>query len=348
MLNLKRWTAAVLCAALGLGLSACTLKTPANVMTVDGVQVPAGVYLMYQLNAYTEAESLVEDGAAVQDGQIEGQDAVDWVHEKTVEDLRRWVWIDREFEAQGLKLEGDGLTQAQSQAASNYEATADWYADNGIGAASYETFYLTETKYQMLYEAWAETAHKISLEDAEAYMDEHYVNISSLVLPVSDDEGNQATDEARNQIDTYARELTDALNAGGTLSELAGETVKKACEAVGRTYDEESTLSSLMMTGFASDDSNGYFSEEAVQALRDQDVGYAMLQTELSAPVIYQRVANYADDEEFESTYYVQIENLMKQEQYQQLAAEGSSGYAVEEDASAVKTYAVKNIKEME
>ena len=53
-------------------------------------------------------------------------------------------------------------------------------------------------------------------------MDEHYVNISSLVLPVSDDEGNQATDEARNQIDTYARELTDALNAGGTLSELAG------------------------------------------------------------------------------------------------------------------------------
>ena len=69
MLNLKRWTAAVLCAALGLGLSACTLKTPANVMTVDGVQVPAGVYLMYQLNAYTEAERLVEDGAAVQDGQ---------------------------------------------------------------------------------------------------------------------------------------------------------------------------------------------------------------------------------------------------------------------------------------
>ena len=55
MLNLKRWTAAVLCAALGLGLSACTLKTPANVMTVDGVQVPAGVYLMYQLNACTEA-----------------------------------------------------------------------------------------------------------------------------------------------------------------------------------------------------------------------------------------------------------------------------------------------------
>ena len=179
-------------------------------------------------------------------------------------------------------------------------------------------------------------------------MDEHYVNISSLVLPVSDDEGNQATDEARNQIDTYARELTDALNAGGTLSELAEETVKKACEAVGRTYDEESTLSSLMMTGFASDDSNGYFSEEVVQALRDQDVGYAMLQTELSAPVIYQRVANYADDEEFESMYYVQIENLMKQEQYQQLATEGSSGYAVEEDASAVKTYAVKNIKEME
>ena len=155
MLNLKRWTAAVLCAALGLGLSACTLKTPANVMTVDGVQVPAGVYLMYQLNACTEAESLVEDGATVQDGQIEGRDAVNWVHEKTVEDLRRWVWIDREFEAQGLKLEGDELTEARNKAASNYEATADWYADNGIGAASYETFYLTETKYQMLYEAWA-------------------------------------------------------------------------------------------------------------------------------------------------------------------------------------------------
>ena len=39
---------------------------------------------------------------------------------------------------------------------------------------------------------------------------------------------------------------------------------------------------------------------------------------------------------------------ILKQEQYQHLATEGSSGYAVEEDASAVKTYAVKNIKEME
>ena len=347
ILKLKKGIAAVLAAAFALALSACTLKSPEYVLTVDGEQVPAGVYLMYQLNAYSEAENQLEDDQTVKNGQIEGQDAVDWVHGKTLEDLRRWVWIDREFDAQGLTLEGDALAQAQSEAASNYEYYGDWYEANGIGSASYEEFYLTEVKYQALYEAWLDTAEEITLDEAKAYMDEHYVHIVSLALPVSSTEGEQVTDEERAEIDGYARELADGLNAGGDFDALAEEAMRKACETAGREFNEQN-MSDMMMEGFATDTDSGYFSEKVVEELRAHDVGYAMAELELAAPMIYQRTANYESDEDFETNYYDSIVSLMRQQEYQDKATEASSAYAVEEDASAVKAYAVKNIKEKE
>lgn len=348
MLKLKKGIAAVLAAAFALALSACTLTTPEYVLTVDGEQIPAGVYLMYQLNAYSEAENQLEEDQTVKNGQIDGQDAVDWVHEKTLEDLRRWVWINREFDAQGLTLEGDELKNAQSEAASNYDYYGEWYEDNGIGAESYEKFYMAEVKYQKLYEAWLAEQDEISTADAEAYMDENYTHIVSVALPVSDNDGNRVTDEARETINGYAQELADGLNAGGDFDTLAEEAVKKACETAGRDYEEETTLSSLKMDGFSSEQTQGYFSEDVVAAMESNEVGYAMAQVDLSAPMVYQRVANYADDAEFESTYYDSIVSLMRQQEYQDKATEAGSAYAVEEDASAVKAYAVKNIKEQE
>ncbi len=344
-LKLKRWIAAATAAALTVALTGCTLKTPETVMTVDGVEVPAGVYLIYQLNAYSDAESQLDEDATMKNGEIDGEKASDWVHNKTVEDLRRWVWIDREFEAQGMTLEGDELSDAQSQAKSAYESNEEWYSENGIGSESYEKFYLAEVKYQKLYEAYEENDAEISVADAEAYMDENYIHISSVALPVSDGEGNAVTEEVLEEINGYAQDLVDQLNAGGILTDLAEETVKKAMEACGREYTED-TLSSLMLDGFASDLSTGYFSEETVEQMRGQEVGKAVLREDMSVPMICQRLPNYEDDEEFESLYYDQIVSLMRQQAYQDKATQESSEYAVEEDSSAVRAYSINNIKE--
>ena len=56
-MKLKKFTGLLLCAALALSMAACKFTTPAVVMTVEGEDIPAGLYLMYQYQAYSSAKS---------------------------------------------------------------------------------------------------------------------------------------------------------------------------------------------------------------------------------------------------------------------------------------------------
>ena len=48
-MKLKKFTGLLLCAALALSMAACKFTTPAVVMTVEGEDIPAGLYLMLSL-----------------------------------------------------------------------------------------------------------------------------------------------------------------------------------------------------------------------------------------------------------------------------------------------------------
>ena len=63
-MKLKKFTGLLLCAALALSMAACKFTTPAVVMTVEGEDIPAGLYLMYQYQAYSSAKSKLEDKSA--------------------------------------------------------------------------------------------------------------------------------------------------------------------------------------------------------------------------------------------------------------------------------------------
>ena len=104
-MKLKKFTGLLLCAALALSMAACKFTTPAVVMTVEGEDIPAGLYLMYQYQAYSSAKSKLEDKSAkVLKSEIEGVKAEEWIHNETVASAKRYVWVEKAFAEAELEM----------------------------------------------------------------------------------------------------------------------------------------------------------------------------------------------------------------------------------------------------
>ena len=133
-MKLKKFTGLLLCAALALSMAACKFTTPAVVMTVEGEDIPAGLYLMYQYQAYSSAKSKLEDKSAkVLKSEIEGVKAEEWIHNETVASAKRYVWVEKAFAEAGLTFTEEEQASIDSQLDTIWANNEALLAANGIG-----------------------------------------------------------------------------------------------------------------------------------------------------------------------------------------------------------------------
>ena len=340
---MKKWISAVLAGALALGLAACTFKTPATVLTVEDTTVSAGLYLMEQFLSYNDAQELLSEDKKQVEENGESTPLADWVHAKTLESLRVYLWTEREFDAQGLAFTDEENTSVETGFENYYASNEELLTANGIGKESYRLFYMNQMKYQKLYTAYAETAgDDVADADAKAYMDEEYARVQMLILPTVDSE-YKALDEAKIAvIQGYADEVADKLDKGGDFDALAEEYLKKALEDAGREYTEDllGTAYSATFQTKAAAEADPEGTAAKVFAL---EMGKTMVDKSNNAPIVYQRIANY-DNDTWEG-YRASIVSEIVVRDFEAKAKEESAGYAVQEDASAVRTYSIKKIK---
>ena len=187
-MKLKKFTGLLLCAALALSMAACKFTTPAVVMTVEGEDIPAGLYLMYQYQAYSSAKSKLEDKSAkVLKSEIEGVKAEEWIHNETVASAKRYVWVEKAFAEAGLTFTEEEQASIDSQLDTIWANNEALLAANGIGRENYRRFYECEAKYEKLLAEYQDgESDKITDAEAKKYMDETYSRIQTLVLPTTD------------------------------------------------------------------------------------------------------------------------------------------------------------------
>ena len=175
-------------------------------------------------------------------------------------------------------------------------------------------------------------------------MDETYSRIQTLVLPTTDADSAALPDEKLEELNALAAQLADDLNAGSSMDELGPETLEKAFEICGREYAED-TASSYMSKSFLTAESTSY-SEEFVQGVVAAEVGAAGVYDGYSVPMIYQKIANYEDNDDFTANYKTTILSEITSAAFSDKVEEETAAYAVTEDASAVKTYSPSKIRE--
>lgn len=345
-MKLKKFTGLLLCAALALSMAACKFTTPAVVMTVEGEDIPAGLYLMYQYQAYSSAKSKLEDKSAkVLKSEIEGVKAEEWIHNETVASAKRYVWVEKAFAEAGLTFTEEEQASIDSQLDAIWANNEALLAANGIGRENYRRFYECEAKYEKLLAEYQDgESDKITDAEAKKYMDETYSRIQTLVLPTTDADSAALPDEKLEELNALAAQLADDLNAGGSMDELGPETLEKAFEICGREYAED-TASSCMSKSFLTAESTSY-SEEFVQGVVAAEVGAAGVYDGYSVPMIYQKIANYEDNDDFTANYKTTILSEITSAAFSDKVEEETAAYAVTEDASAVKTYSPSKIRE--
>ena len=151
---MKKKLIALVCAlALAVGLVGCSLSTPDSVGTIGEVDIPSGLYLLAQFDAYQTAADLASDDqdstkvssflkATITVDDATGETAVvsDYVAQKTLENLESYAAIETRFDELGGVLTPDEETQADSYASQLMEQNGDLYKANGIGLDTLKRF----------------------------------------------------------------------------------------------------------------------------------------------------------------------------------------------------------------
>ena len=222
-------------AAMLLALGGCAMSTPANVGSIGGVEIPAGVYLLAQYNSYTTASGLAKlatsetasDVKAVLKaectGTINGEevttDGADYVSQLTTRAIEYYAAVEKEFDELGGTLDDAATAEAANSADSLWSSNGDLYTANGISKSTVETYLLNAQKAKTILNLTYGADGTTPVTEAE-YTD--YVNnecyyVETVQFPlVNYSSYSLATDDQKAQIEAIAAQCQAELNEQAT------------------------------------------------------------------------------------------------------------------------------------
>lgn len=254
-----------LAASMLLALAGCNLSTPASVGSIGGVEIPAGIYLLAQYNAYNTASGLADlaTGETASDvkavlkaectGTIGDEEVTatgeEYVRQLTMRALEYYAAVEKQFAELGATLEDAATAEAADSAASLWASNGDLYAANGIGQASLEAYLLNAQKAeaieQLLY--GPDGQQPVTDDEYAAYINDSCYYIESIELPLVDyTTYAMADDDQRAEIEALAGDCAEELNQTAT-GETAGSTavyeaaqtyVPQVMELIGATMED--------------------------------------------------------------------------------------------------------------
>lgn len=252
-------------AAMLLSLAGCNLSTPASVGSIGDVEIPAGVYLLAQYNAYNTAANLADlatgetasDVKAVLKAQCTGTigdeevtaTGAEYVEKLTQRAIEYYAAVETKFTELGATLEDAATSEVAANADSMWESNGDLYQANGIGKSSLESYLLNAQKASTILTLLYGPDGSEPVTDAE-YTD--YINndcyyIESVQIPLVDyNTYTMADDDQKTQIQQVAEQCKEELSqtaaseavSGSALYTAAGTYVPQAMEALGATMED--------------------------------------------------------------------------------------------------------------
>lgn len=257
-LNIKK-IAALGCAAAMLGsLTACGEKTTWGAV-IDGVQIPAGVFIYYldtanyeaqqKLNEQTDTSAdLSPEGAAAQSSetvtlplyssQIDGVDSKQWIYDRATELMQEYAAVEAKFDEYGLTLTDDDKQSAQVYLDQIWDYAGDYYTSMGVSENSYKSIFLNSSKKQKLFETiYSEGGERaVSDDEIKTYLDENYALINYIDVELKDGEGNLLKSDGKAERMEMLNSYMERYSNGEDFDELNAEYVtyyenlKKAAE----------------------------------------------------------------------------------------------------------------------
>lgn len=255
-----------------LSVSGCAITTPATVGSIGGVEIPAGLYLLAQYNAYSTAASAADlatgetadDVKAVLKAQCTGMigdeevttDGADYVARLTLRSLQYYAAVESKFDELGGTLSDAATAEVAEQTDNVWSSSGDRYTANGIGKSSLEAYLLNAAKaseiLNLLYGEDGQTP--LTDEEYTDYLENECLYVDMIQLPLfasgtyafADEEQSTAiqamADECAAQLNEWATAEQSRSDRMTSLIDAAMEYVPRASETLGATMESAQAL----------------------------------------------------------------------------------------------------------
>lgn len=229
----KKFISLGLALAMLLGVAGCNITTPATVGSIGGVEIPAGIYLLAQYNAYSTAASNADlatgetsqDVSAVLKASVTGTigdeevttDGADYISRLTLRAIEYYAAVETKFDELGATLEDAATSEAAENADSMWESNGDLYEANGISKDTLEAYLLNSQKAQACLEyMYGENGQQpVTEAEYEEFLENDCRFVDALFLPLMDTSTYAfASSEQAASIDSLADECLADLQSG--------------------------------------------------------------------------------------------------------------------------------------
>ncbi len=240
----KKVSAFLTAVGIACSCAACGYNT-INALTVDNVEIPAGIYIYYANSAYNQALSKLSeeypdldttDAKAVKLCTLEGKDVMTWIQDEATDMCAEYVVIEQKFEEMGLELDAD--TQAMISMMKDYYWTnsQEMFAKNGISESSYEKIVTSSYKSELIFEHMygVDGTEGTTEQDVYDYFKDHNIRCEYLEMPLRDGEGNLLKSDGKAEIMEMAKDYQK--RAEKALASDGIEGVKAEMAAIREDY----------------------------------------------------------------------------------------------------------------
>ena len=221
-------------------------KGTQTALTVDGYEVPAGVFIYNELYAYNQATyelygtlGKMPTVDEVKNHQFDTLDATDWIQDKATESCIDFVANEKEFEKIGGALTKEELTEIKEFVSSNSEQAM--FADNGVGPESLTKIMENNYKREAIFKHYygIDSEKGCSEDDLKQYYQDKTTRVKYFAVTMTDENGDAfGADEKRrlnNMIDDYVKDINAESSNTAKLKKI------DECEKEYREYVEKRT-----------------------------------------------------------------------------------------------------------
>lgn len=382
----KRTAAGLLCGAVLLTAAGCG-NTTGTALTIDGEEIRAGIYIYYQMNALNEAASLLSEEQPdldmyaedfdITDYTVEGVNVEEWIKNKTIEDCKYYVAVNKAFDEYGLELSSEETSEINSAVNSIWteeniyaqyiygvDVIGEYYESLGIGEQSYKDVTMMDYKLETIFSYLYGEGGAMEVDSAE--VDTKVTTSYALVKSFEIDPGVNSpqdyldmlnsgmtfaeVEQVYNKDDTIAGIEADMAEAEANGEEYTGTSPEDVEIALSAEEDLESIVSiddTYPSASYVSDVFAMANGESRIITVSNSSTSSTTGETvtEVSYYLV-QRLDITADAETMDS-YRSSALHELKDEELEASLTEKAAAYAVTENAAAIKKYTVENLGQM-
>ena len=353
--------------------SAATLSGCADVSrayVIDGVDIPAGVYILYSGYALDDAQSLLTEEQPDLDTTAEdfdyykqtvsGMSFGDYVKQETVNYCKRYVAINRLFDELGIQFDAteqeninDNISDqwnfdvsgwsSQMPYLKGFNTLGDYYQSFGVAKSSYREVMLNGTKGSEIFTYYYGEGgvEEVSRSEIEKYVSENYTLARYFAISLNDDEGELIEDESQlAALEELANGYADELNNGGSYAEVykkyqdyLSEDDEEDAEDGEAAEEEEEEHEDSEYDRIINVDSTSP-SEEFVEALFKQELGTATVFKAESYYYVVQRL-DILENGEYVDDYDETARNALKSDELDERIEAKYADYTISANTSA-------------